>query len=252
MDDAAAPLLTVVLPVRNRGGARLGNCLRSLRWQRGFASGEVEILVSDYGSDPDAHRDVVRQAAEHGARVCFTDTKGLWNRSRALNAGLESARGRFSLCSDVDMIYEPGFLRAAVDAQLERDGRALVLCQALDLGPETRDACVALSDVPALRATTTTRPTSGLGGCQCAETAWFRRVRGYDEVYRYWGAEDKDLAQRAERDGLALVWITDRTAMLHQWHPTTKYDRPAIVWANRKWLRWTGRIVRKNWLGWSG
>mgnify|MGYP000166510233 CR=1 FL=1 len=192
------PLLTIVLAIRNRGGARLANCLRSLRWQEGFEASEIEVLLSDFGSEPKARAEIAKLADEHDARVHFTETMSVWNRSRALNIGLKRARGRFSLCSDVDMIYAPDFLRAVMDAQREHEERALVLCQALDLGPETRERVVTRDQVEALRDEAIARPLSGLGGCQCARTDWFRRVRGYDEVYRYWGAEDKDLTQRAE------------------------------------------------------
>ena len=90
------PLITAIIPIRNRSGDRLENCLRSLRWQEGMARDEVEILISDFGSD-DTHRHSVMSLAEaYDARVEFTETTEVWNRSRALNIGLQTARGQIA------------------------------------------------------------------------------------------------------------------------------------------------------------
>jgi glycosyltransferase involved in cell wall biosynthesis len=44
------PLISVVVPVRNRAASRLENCLRPLRWQD-LPQEQVERVVSDFGSD---------------------------------------------------------------------------------------------------------------------------------------------------------------------------------------------------------
>ena len=85
---SSAPLLSVIIALRNRTGPRLENCLMSLRAQRTasgepFAAGVVEILLSDFGSDPGPAREIVELADRHGARVVRTDTAALWNRSAA-------------------------------------------------------------------------------------------------------------------------------------------------------------------------
>src|SRR5688572_21687633 len=133
----APPLLTVVLPIRNRGGARLRNNLASLRWQEGIAPADVDILISDFGSASPLREELAQAADAHGARVAYTEAAGVWNRSRALNIGIKRARGRFTLCTDVDMVFAPGFLRAALDVAERPGARPLVLCQCHDLGPET-------------------------------------------------------------------------------------------------------------------
>jgi glycosyltransferase involved in cell wall biosynthesis len=246
-----APLLSVVLPIRNRSGVRLENCLRGLRWQEGLSKDDVEIVISDFGSEPQ-HRDAVQKAAAtFGARIQYTAASGLWNRSRALNIGIKQATGHYTMSTDVDMVLAPTFLRTLVETQEQLGGRGLLLCQSRDLGPETEGKEIQLRDFEEILRSTTMRPTYGMGGCQCADTRWFHHVRGYDERYTYWGAEDKDVVLRAQRDGRIVKWITEQTAMVHQWHPTTKYDKPWLVKKNRMWLRLTSWIVRKNWLGWG-
>jgi GT2 family glycosyltransferase len=244
-------VLTVVLPVRNRGGVRLRNCLKSLRWQEGVPEAEVEILLSDFGSNPSFRDEIAHLAQEYRARVQFTPAKGVWNRSRALNIGIKRAEGRLTLCTDVDMVFAPHFLRSALDAQTEADHRALILCQCVDLGPDTEGRPIEVPDMPGLVQSASLRPSFGMGGCQCALTSWFHRVRGFDQGYTFWGAEDKDLVLRARKDGLSIVWMTERTTMLHQWHPTMKFDRPLVVRKNRMRLKLTSWIVRKNCFGWG-
>jgi len=70
-----------------------------------------------------------------------------------------------------------------------------------------------------LRARATVRGKFGTGGIQAMKRSFLVEVRGYDEDMLWWGALDTDLVRRAEAAGLHASWVTDRTAMLHQWHP---------------------------------
>jgi len=225
-----APLLSVIIALRNRTGPRLENCLMSLRAQRTasgepFGGGVVEILLSDFGSDPVPAREIVELAGRFGARVIRTDTAALWNRSAAINAALAQAQGRFSFCTDADMLFKNDFL-AVLLSELEQCPRlAMVLCKCRDLPDLGPERLYAQSDYPALEAQASVRQAMGTGACQAAETRWFRSVGGFDEGYVFWGFEDKDMVHRARRAGLELRWIHERTSMLHQWHRTTKNDR---------------------------
>ena len=62
-----AALISVVIPIRNRAGARLDNCLRSLRWQD--VSFDVELVIADFGSDDAQAAALQSLAASHGAVV---------------------------------------------------------------------------------------------------------------------------------------------------------------------------------------
>jgi hypothetical protein len=69
---AQAPQISAIIPVRNRSGVGLTNCLRSLRWQE-LDEVALEIVVSDFGSDPEHAKSIEQAAAEHRARVVRTD-----------------------------------------------------------------------------------------------------------------------------------------------------------------------------------
>lgn len=216
-----------------------------------MAAEDVEIVVSDYGSGVGEARRIASAADAFGARVVATPERGVWNRARALNVGIQAATAPWVLCTDVDLIFAPNLVSTALE-EAERPGRrAMVLCHCWDLPSTLPERDWALSDFTALRERAALRKTRGTGACQVARRDFFFRVRGYDERYRYWGAEDVDMSSRAEAFGLELVWISDRTCVLHQWHPTRKGDRRLRYHWNRLRYRLTRRVVIKNRRGWG-
>jgi len=250
MSDAPVPDVSVVIPVRDRSGARLANCLASLGWQD-LDPHRVEVVMSDLGSDASHLPGVRRLAAARGARLVETPTPGPWNRSKALNVGIQAARSDIVLCTDADMIFQQNFLSTILEAHERHGGEVMVLCRCWDLPPSVPERSWGLEDFPALKAKARLRETSGTGACQAAARAFFEHGRGYDEKLRYWGFEDGDLVARARRYGLDLHWVSDRTSMLHQWHPTRKHDRPFTVHLNRLRQRLTRHIIVKNRGGWG-
>lgn len=245
--------LTVIIPIRNRTGPRLENCLRSLRAQVSGRTGDgpllgdaVEIILSDYGSDPEPAAEIRTLGAQYGAQVVRTDTTGLWNRSEALNVALRVAAGRYTLCTDADMIFEPNFLATIIGELQEADHLALVVCRCRDLPDLGPERLYEPSEFKGLKAQATMRQAMGTGACQATDTRWLRSIRGYDEAYVFWGFEDKDLVHRARRSGLELRWIHEQTSMLHQWHRTTKNDRYLRKLLNKTRYYLTRELVVKN------
>jgi glycosyltransferase involved in cell wall biosynthesis len=236
--------------VRDRSGIRTENCLRSLRWQDADPE-RVEILISDLGSTVDHLSAIRRLSADYGARVIETPTPGLWNRSKALNVGIQAARGDVVLCTDTDMIFQQNFLSTILAEDDCFRGRSMVLCRCWDLPASVPERQWGGEDFSSLKAKAQLRPTPGTGACQAAGRAFFEHCRGYDEKMRYWGSEDTDMVSRARRYGLDFRWISDRTSMLHQWHPTRKHDHSVTVYLNRVRHRLTRHVVVKNRSGWG-
>ena len=105
-------------------------------------------------------------------------------------------------------------------------------------------------DFPSLVNAAEPRRTSGTGACHVASPDFFWHVRGYDEKYLHWGAEDADMVWRARRYGLEMEWM-EGPSMVHQWHSSYKYERPVRLWFNRLRYRWTRWMVVKNFSGWG-
>ena len=216
--------LTAIIPVRNRSGTRLRNCLASLRWQALEAS-ELEIVVSDYGSEGEHVSSVEQLAQDYGAKVVRTEEFGDWNRSRALNLGIQQASGEYVLCTDADMIFAPSFVPAVLAVHAREPGKALVVCACSDLPQEVPEKPYDLADFEWLRQQGRRRKSIGTGACQSATREFFFHARGYDEAFVHWGSEDTDMRDRATAYGLELRWISEQTEMFHQWHPTSRYSR---------------------------
>lgn len=240
--------ISVIIPVRNRAGLRLSRCLASLRGQE-LKAEAVEIIVSDFGSDAD-HADALRAlCATYDCVYLRTDTRALWNRSRAINIGVQRATGAHVLSTDVDMLFAPNFLQV-VSAELLK-GNAFVVCRCRDLPQDTVDGDWSPAAYDTLSARSTFRKFPGTGACQAVRRDWLVSVRGYDEKYVYWGYEDRDMFLRAKRAGLDIVWIHEKTSMLHQWHKKMDNDRVLLRHKNRLRYFLTGFIVKKNPGGWG-
>lgn len=244
------PRISAIIPSRNRSGQRLDNCLRSLRWQD-VPAASLEIVLVDFGSHPDHAASVAEVAAKYNAVLVRVEDTGLWNRSRALNIGIQSATGELCFCTDADMIFAPNFVSQLLEASTAEADNALILCRCHDLAEGAVDGAVSVADYPKLRETAEVRDTSGTGACQVARRDFFVAVRGYDEAFKFWGAEDNDMVSRARRFGLSRVWLGEDTAMLHQWHATTKNDRPIRRKLNSWRYKLTRHIVVKNRKRWG-
>ena len=192
--------ISVVIPVRDRGGPRLANALNSLRWQS--AGIPREVLVVSSGSQPRTNEELERLCADASASlVVFGNPREPWCKPRALNVGIRLTDGDapFLMTMDADIILATNFLEVTLTA-LKQEPDSMVLCQTSDL-PQS----VALGSAPGsflasferLRRRARLRGTFGTGGIQAAKREFFLTVGGYDEDLSWWGAEDGDMVHRA-------------------------------------------------------
>ena len=65
------PQISVIVPLRDRSGTRLANCLRSLRWQDDAP--ELELVLADYGSVEEHARGIDELAERFGEDLLFAD-----------------------------------------------------------------------------------------------------------------------------------------------------------------------------------
>ena len=113
-----APLVSVVLPVRNRP-ASIAAAIASVRVQ---TLQDWELLVVDDGSTDDTV--IVAEAAAAGDRRIRIVRAAARGAAAARNAGLEVAVGRYVAFLDSDNVWVPHFLRVAVAALAASGARA--------------------------------------------------------------------------------------------------------------------------------
>lgn len=214
------PLFSVVICYRNWGGERLRLAVESQL--RSTLEGQIEVIVSDFGSDAERRADVILDGM--AARCVYTETDEPWSRSRALNAGIAKARGEYILAWDADILCAPA-LHEELLAHFRAQPNAVYPLHCRDLNADfDEDRIRALLDehgelpIDLLRENSEWRPRWGMG-IAAYRRAHFDLVRGYDERFVIWGGEDRDLMNRFSRLGMAVRWIDSPAAdIFHIFH----------------------------------
>lgn len=248
------PAITVIIPLRNtesyhRDLKRLEDCLVSLIKQS-IPAGQIDIIVSDLDSDSqfkEQHEEICKR---FNVRHVYTKTADLWNISRARNIGIRNAQADFIMTTDVDCVFASDFIETVL-RHAAKD--KMVHCRISDL-PQDYDG--SLENSLWMNKISFLRPNFAYGGCQVFPKEWALKVRGFDEAYKIWGADDTDFYLRGTQDGMESVWIERETSFFHQWHETenNEKNRPQIN-ENRIRLKLTemGKLpVARNDAGWGG
>ena len=108
---------------------------------------------------------------------------------------MQAARGNYVMCTDVDILFAPNFLKEVTDTLSQ--GNRFVVCRCRDLPPDTENTPYTPEGFSDLHGRSQYRHLLGTGACQAVRKEWFYDVRGYDEKYIYWGYEDRDMFRRA-------------------------------------------------------
>jgi len=194
MPDAARPLISVVVPTRDRPEL-LGRCLDRLApGSQSLDAHRYEVVVSDDGEPGRAAATLAR--THPWARVVAGPRRGpAANR----NAGAAAARGEWIAFTDDDTEPSPQWLGAFVSAS-ERDP--------LDVY-EGRTTCEGGFGSPLYHA-----PVNETGGklwsCNfLVRAAAFAAVGGFDEAFVFPHMEDQDLRLRLEAAGCRIRFVRD-------------------------------------------
>ena len=251
--------VTVVMGIRGRVDHRIVNALTSIRNQD-YPEPLIRIAVVDYGSAAEAAAHLARICREYDADYVRVNDPGVWSRSRCLNVGIRRAETKFLLTSDADILLSRRYIASGV--QILKDSPPSIVCAPmLDL-PRRLTTCLrraargsAPLDVEGWRASSTTRfDADPHPSITMSYTAVYKLIRGYDEYYELWGAEDEDLFRRLMKLGLTPRTPGSEGFYLHQWHPKyedlPKEGRERRIRRNRTYFRSHHSIVR-NQRGWG-
>jgi len=228
------PRLSVVVPCHNRA-KYLDVHLRSLTWSALSAS-EFEVVVVDDGSE-DGVGDVVAAWRRQGldVRLIRVDRpSGVRNNAAARNAGLAGARFPVIVQTDPDIVFVSDVLREAQQTIVRR-----VFLSCCGYYPLTRESTETVAfgvhaTVPeraAFLEHAGGRPNQalspdGVGGLHGAFVVWredLEAAGGYDESFRHWGWEDRELIVTLEHRGLVRR-VMRSARVVHLWHPIARGD----------------------------
>lgn len=203
--------LTLLLTCKDRE-YNLKYCLKSIQ----AVSNKPKVILVDFGSLKPLT--VYKDMYDWLTIIRVNKNTKLFHKSRALNIALRYVKTKYVCASDVDQIFNPNFFDILYST-LSTQKKAFIMCKTYFIH-RIKDAVLnesSYSDLLTI-AKKQTRELYGDGCCNGVETEWLRKVQGWDEQYLGYGAEDSDLALRAALSGFKIIWIDNRTNMIHLPH----------------------------------
>ncbi len=247
------PLLTLIYPYRNRDLERLKNSLDSLKNQ---TVSDFEVFFVDYGSE--------EKMAKMAKILCgefdfvtfnfFSTQFQPWNKSKALNTVIKNVNTDYCFVADVDMIFHPQFVEKTLKFQAKNK---TIYFQ---VGFLKKDEARKVTDFSSYK--NYRRSTHEATGLSMFPVKILKELRGFDEFYHFWGAEDTDMHVRIRNAGYEVEFYDQEVLMLHQWHPSYRSSESGelskelqlsgIVQLNHQHLKHaleykTTSVNRENW-----
>jgi glycosyltransferase involved in cell wall biosynthesis len=188
------PLVSILIPTYNSGGT-IGECIESAKAQT-YPNLEI-VVIDNYSSD-----DTITIAERHGAKILTVGPE----RSAQMNYGVSSARGKYILRVDSDMILDKNLVEKCLE--LCREGAQAVVVPVLPHpnGPSNFwVSCRMLEQKMLLDDMVNVAP-------RFIDRSVFLAVGGYDETIVAW--EDYDLHNRLLGSGCRVSSLQDSAL----WH----------------------------------
>ncbi len=202
--EGPPPLVSVVIPAY-RAAAFIGETLRSVR-EQSFRDFEI-IVVNDGSPDTAELKHVLREFEGENLRYLEQSNGGP---SRARNAGIQAARGKYVAFLDGDDIWEPEYLSRQL-AEMEAQGLDLVYCDASFFGSRLPLERSVMEKNPSQSPVTLLRlirqEAVVITSCVVAERERLLALGGFDPAVR--GPEDFDL-------WLRFVWAGGKVGFHRQ------------------------------------
>jgi glycosyltransferase involved in cell wall biosynthesis len=206
--------LSIIFGFRNRETDLVKNCMMSLSNQ---SFKDFEVLFVDYGSDPEFSEPLKKMLSAYSfVTYIYNTTTGMpWNRAHALNTGIRLARGEYIFTSDTDLIFSPDYFQEFC-GRVNKNKIIYSNVYLLNKGQEY-SAGIKKSDL---------KIQSGGSGIGIYPSEKLKEIGGYDEYYKIWGCEDRDLKQRFSMTAVEQETMEIENApVYHQWHPLTNFER---------------------------
>lgn len=222
LSDISLPKLAILIAIRDRETSLLYNCLKSLANQ---TFQDFEVHLADSGSKPfycQTYQNICQQFAF--VRYYSLKTRGhWWNKSYALNFLLKQVQAELIMVLDADLMLHPNFLAQLIDAySIDK----LLKIRVLRLNKEFEDYQNLFNYSPKKIKESELSGEFATGNILISRDK-IMATGGYDEFYRFWGAEDKDMIMRLETQEVVSEFVLfENTPVFHQWHPKLSENLP--------------------------
>jgi len=218
------PKISIIVPIKDRCGARIRNCLRGIRLQ---SYKGIEIIIVDYGSTKENHEQLLKDSEPFDCTFYRYPTQNIWSPAVAKNIGIRRAQGEYIATLDADCIMEPKVIEWTLKLHGEhKDGfvetKMCFLLPAVEV-----DTLNLPRDFGKLRENYSLRKY-GFGAYLSVHRSWWLSVRGCDERFQGWGGNDDDIRDRVKRSEFRRNVLSERvkpeTMIFHQWHPSSRSE----------------------------
>ncbi|MGI0107849.1 glycosyltransferase family 2 protein [Salinimicrobium sp. WS361] len=214
-------MITIIYPYRNRNLTRVENSFLSLKEQ---TSANFKVKFVDYGSEIET----AGKARLLCGRYSFIDyiyyytQHQPWNKSRALNSVIKTLESGYCFVADVDIIFHPEFIQKAIQLQ---DNERITYFQVgfLAEGVEVLEDHFTTGNFR--------KSTWEATGLTMFPVKVLQELRGFDEFYHFWGAEDTDIHVRLKNAGYEVEFYDKdkEVLLLHQWHSSYRSKEKKIL-----------------------
>lgn len=203
-------MLTIVFTYRDRDIQIVKKSLDSLKNQ---TITDFKVVFVNYGSS-DSYNYSIKKLCKSYSFVSYIEcpVQGqLWNKSRAINIALKTTKTPYFMVGDVDIIYRNDFIEFINN---NMNGSSFLYFKAGFLSQQESLKSKSFNDYNIDYYSNhegtgwTVFPTNALNA-----------IKGADEFYHGWGAEDTDMHVRLGFYGVKSVYIKEPIFLLHQWHP---------------------------------
>lgn len=204
-------MITIIYPYRNRDLTRVKNSLESLSDQSNM---NFEVFFVNYGSGPIFSEQIKEICSLYdfiNYSFCSTQFQP-WNKSRALNSVIKELTSDFCFIADIDIIFHPEFIRKAI--QIQEPDKTFYF-QVGFLSPHDNVGNKKFKEFKNFR-----KSTFEATGLSMFPVKILQKLRGFDEFYHFWGAEDTDMHIRLNNAGYKIEYYEKEVLLLHQWHPS--------------------------------
>jgi len=201
--------ITVIYAYRNRDSERVRLSLQSLQKQS-YQNFDVQFV--DYGSEhqfAEEIEDVVKRFSF--ATYHYIAHEGLlWNKSKALNYGIQNAQGQYVFIADVDILFHPNTM-SLFEAICNEKTAFLFNLSYLDKSNSLKiNSKIEFESLPI-------KHSGKVNGMVLVSKKAITNIYGYDNFFHFYGSEDVDLHERLKNIGLSLVY-RDELYFKHIWH----------------------------------
>lgn len=214
-------MITILYPYRNRELERVKRSFDSLAQQ---TNRDFKVLFVDYGSAlPTAMAiETVLKEYDFVKYIYSYHCHQPWSRAKAINIGLRQVTTPYVFVADVDMLFRNDFVETI--KELQNPNRAVFF----KVGFLDQKESVSVKPFNQFQFQFSSQ--RGAKGLSLFPIEALIKIKGFDEFFHFWGAEDEDVHSRLEQAGYVSIFYEHEVLMLHQWHESYRSsERKALT-----------------------